>query len=346
MINTKKIILFFLGAVLLILGTLLGINAYKLFKKPLVIIPNATEILYIHSGDKYSDVKKELIDKHLINDEGIFNFLAKKKSYNKKIKAGRYELRNGMTANELINMLISGNQKPVKLTFNNIRFLPKLAGIISHKLEADSGNFMKLMNDEDYLKSIGFNKATAISIFIPNTYEFWWNTDSKAFVKRMIKERKKFWNKDRISKAEKLGLSIDEVAILASIVQEETNKKGEMSRIAGVYLNRLKTGMKLQADPTARYAYGDFTVKRINYDYLKIDSPYNTYIYAGLPPGPICMPNPTTIDRVLNAEKHKYYYFCAKADNSGTHVFSTNHRQHINYANAYHRYLNKHKIRR
>jgi UPF0755 protein len=346
MLNTKKIILIFALAVILVLGTLISIYAYKIFKKPIVILPNKTELLYIHSGFTYGDVRKELIDNNLITDISIFDFIAKKKNYDNKVKAGRYELKNGMTANELVNMLISGNQKPVRVTFNNIRFLPKLAGIIGNKLEADSSDFMQLMNDEKYLNSVGYTKETAISIFIPNTYEFWWNTDARAFVARMIKEKDKFWNNERKVKAKSLGLSINEVSILASIVQEETNNKSEMSRIAGVYLNRLKIGMKLQADPTARFAYGDFTVKRINYDYLEIDSPYNTYKYTGLPPGPICMPESTTIDKVLNAEKHKYYYFCAKADNSGTHVFSTNHRQHINYANAYHRYLNRRKIRR
>lgn len=346
MINTKKIIVFFIISVIIMTGIFIGIYGYKLFKKPIVKTQAETEIFYIPDGFTYKDVKNELINKHLITDAKLFGFLAKKKSYNHNVKAGRYELENGMTANELINMLITGRQKPVRLTFNNIRFLPKLAGIISKKLEADSAEFMQLMEDEVFLHSIGYNKETAISIFIPNTYEFYWNTNAKGFVERMLKEHNKFWNDERKEKAKNIGLSINEVSILASIVQEETNKKDEMSTIAGVYLNRLKVGMYLQADPTARYAYGDFSVKRINYNYLEIDSPYNTYKYPGLPPGPICMPESYTIDKVLNAEKHRYYYFCAKADNSGSHVFASNHRQHINNANAYHRYLNRLRIRR
>lgn len=346
MISTKKIIVFFIFAAAIIIGVLIAIYGYKLFKKPIVNLDNESAIFYIPSYYNYDSVKNDLKNKELINDVNIFDFLAKKKKYDENIKAGRYEILNGMTANDLINMLMSGRQKAVRLTFNNIRFLPKLAGIISRKIETDSAEFMYLMQDETFLDSIGYTKETAISIFIPNTYELWWNTDARDFIKRMIVEHNKFWNENRKQKASKLKLNELEVAILASIVQEETNKKSEMSKIAGVYLNRLKVGMLLQADPTARFAYGDFSVKRINYDYLAIDSPYNTYKYAGLPPGPICMPEANTIDKVLNPEEHNYYYFCAKADNSGTHVFSRNLREHNNNAKAYHRYLNSLNIRR
>lgn len=346
MINTKKIILLFIFAATIILGIFIAIYGYKLFKKPILNLDNSSAIFYIPSYYSYDNVKEDFINKELINDIIIFDFLAKKKGYNENIKSGRYELANDLSTNDLINMLMSGRQKAINLTFNNIRFLPKLAGIIGKKLEADSAEFMQLIQDSVFLSSIGYNKETAISIFIPNTYEIWWNTDAKGFIMRMIKEHDKFWNKNRKQNAEKLNLNAAEVATLASIVQEETNNKNEMAKIAGVYLNRLKVGMFLQADPTARYAYGDFSVKRINYDYLEIDSPYNTYKFAGLPPGPICMPEAATIDKVLNPENHNYYYFCAKADNSGSHVFSRNLRQHNNNANAYHRYLNNLKIRK
>ena len=345
--NSKKAIIFFIIALLLFIGIFGAFYAYKQFSKPIIHIEGKKNaIIYIPTGARYSDVLNNLDNNNYLTDKKVFDFFAKQKKYIDNVKAGKYELKDGLTVNELINMLRSGNQKAVKVTFNNIRFLPKLAGIVSKKLELDSLDLMKLLTDETYIESIGYNKNTIISLFLPNTYEFWWNTDAIGFIKRMKVEHDKFWNNERIQKAKKINLTPTEVSILASIVQEETNNTSEMSRIAGVYMNRLRVGMMLQADPTARFAYGDFSVKRVKYDYLKIDSPYNTYMYKGLPPGPICMPNPITIDKVLKYEKHKYYYFCAKADNSGTHVFERNLSAHNRNARAYHRYLNRLKIRR
>ncbi len=345
--NTKKILLLFISSLLLFIGIFGGLYVYKLFTKPIVNIADKENgIIYIPTNSRFNDVVNILEKSNYITDIELFKFFAKQKKYINNVKAGKFELINGQTVNELINNLRSGKQKIVKITFNNIRFLPKLAGIVSPKLEFDSTELMNTLTDSLFLSKLGYNNKTIISLFIPNTYEFWWNTSAKDFVLRMEKEHNRFWNKKRIAKANSMNLSPLEITILASIVQEETHNTAEMSRIAGVYINRLKTGMLLQADPTARFAYGDFSVKRINYDYLKIDSPYNTYKYAGLPPGPICMPNPTTIDKVLNYEHHKYYYFCAKADNSGTHVFERNLRMHNRNARAYHRYLNKLKIRR
>jgi len=345
--SSKKAIIFFVIALLLFMGIFGAFYAYKQFSKPIIQIEGKkTAIIYIPTGARYKDVLYTLESNHYLTDKKIFDFFAKQKKYTDNVKAGKYELRDGLTVNELINKLRSGNQKAVKITFNNIRFLPKLASIVSKKLEFDSLELMNLLNDEAYITSLGYNKNTIISLFLPNTYEFWWNTNAKEFVERMQKEHNKFWTKKRLDKAKKMKLSPLEVSILASIVQEETNKASEMARIAGVYMNRLRVGMMLQADPTARFAYGDFSVKRVKYDYLKIDSPYNTYMYKGLPPGPICMPNPITIDKVLSYEKHKYYYFCAKADNSGTHIFEHNLRAHNRNARAYHRYLNKLKIKR
>ena len=345
--NSKKTIIFFLIALILVIGVFAALYVYKQFSKPIIQIDNSEKaIIYIPTGSNYQDIVEIFETNNYLTDKIIFNFFAKQKKYINNIKAGKFEIKNGMTVNNLINLLRSGNQIPVRITFNNIRFLPKLAGTVSPNLELDSAELMSLLNDSIYISNLGYNSKTIISLFLPNTYEFWWNTSADAFIKRMQKEHDKFWSKDRLEKANKMGLSAEEVSILASIVQEETNNTAEMSRIAGVYMNRLKVGMKLQADPTARFAYGDFNVKRINYDYLKIDSPYNTYMYAGLPPGPICMPNPNTIDQVLNYEHHKYFYFCAKADNSGTHVFERNLRSHNRNARAYHRYLNRLNIRR
>ncbi len=345
--SKSKIILVFLLIVVIAISSFSAIWYNKLLNKPILTFKDSQKhILYIPSNWDYKMLKEHLVSEELIIDIEVFDIMSRIKKYDKKIKSGKYTLTNTLSANQLINKLRSGDQTPVKVTFNNIRFLPKFVSKVCPKFEFDSIALMNVLNDKEFINELGYNKETIISMFLPNTYEFWWNTSAKDFVLRMKQEHDKFWNAERIAKAKKINLNPKEVSTLASIVQEETNKTAEMSRIAGVYLNRLRVGMWLQADPTARFAYGDFSVKRVTYDYLKIDSPYNTYMNAGLPPGPICMANPTTIDKVLNFETHKYYYFCAKADNSGTHVFASNLRQHNNNANKYHRWLNKQRIYR
>ena len=279
-------------------------------------------------------------------DTAFFQRLAELKNYPDQVKPGRYMLKDGMTANELINMLRSGQQEAVKFTFNNIRFLPKLAHLASQKLELDSAELMAYLTDPQFLDPMGFNPQTSIALFLPNTYHIYWNTDARAFIKRMHMEHKKFWNNERVAKARAIPLNPMEVSILASIVQEETNHVDEMSRMAGVLINRLKKGMKLQADPTARFAHGDFNIQRVKTDYTKIESPYNTYHVFGLPPGPITMPEGRVIDAVLNYEKHNYLFYCAKDDGSQYHHFSKTLSQHNRYAAAYHRYLNRLNIRR
>ncbi len=342
--NKKKFILIFLAAVVLVITAFAFIFINKLLNKPLVTIEDNSTVFYIANGSDFNNVKDDLYKEGIIDNKSTFDMMADIKSYKENIKPGRYIIKNKMTANELVSLLRSGAQSPIRVTFNNIRFLPKFAGKVSEKFEFDSLQLITLLNDKEFIKELGYNEETIISLFLPNTYEMWWNTTPEKFIIRMQKEHDDFWNEERLAKAKKIGLTPTELITLASIVQEETNKTNEMSRIAGVYINRLKVGMLLQADPTARFAYGDFSVKRVTYDYLKIDSPYNTYVYKGLPPGPICMANPITIDKVLDYESHKYYYFCAKPNNSGSHAFARNLRQHNNNANAYHRYLNKQRI--
>ncbi len=345
-LNKKKVIIYIVIGVLLVIGSFAAIVIYKEFSKPIVELSEREYVdIYIPTGSVFEDVKLLLTEEHVLTDDNVFNMLAQRKNYIGKVKPGKYRIVNHLTANQLINMLRSGDQKPIRFTFNNIRFVDKLAGLAAKKMELDSAELSNLFHDDAYLKQFGFNHQTVIGMFIPNTYEFYWNTSADQFMQRMYKEYNKFWNSERKAKAAQAELSVLDVSILASIVQEETNRKDEMSKIAGVYINRLHRGMLLQADPTARFAYGDFSIKRVNYDYLKIDSPYNTYIYSGLPPGPICMPNPITIDKVLDYEKHNYLFFCAKPDNTGYHVFAKTNREHNRNANAYHRYLNKHRIR-
>ena len=328
-----------ISSVILIIGLIAVLYLYNRYNKSELVLEKEF-VFYVPDGADYSYVKKKLYEEKIVEDTVLFDFIANVKSFTANVKSGKYILTNGMKLDALVNLLRSGNQTPVKLTFNNIRFLDQFASKISEKLEMDSIEIMNLLNNESFIKSIGFNNNNIMSLFLPNTYEIWWNISPEDFVIRMKKEYDKFWNDDRISKANSIGLSPLEVSVLASIVQEETNKVDEMSTIAGVYINRLNSGMKLEADPTARFAFGDFSVKRILFDYLKIESPYNTYHVKGLPPGPICMPNPITIDKVLDYESHDYYFFCAKADSSGRHVFASKYSQHSRNARAYHRYLN------
>ncbi len=251
-----------------------------------------------------------------------------------------------MSNTQLVNRLRSGEQAPVSLIFNSIRTKQQLAGRIGKQLEADSVALLKLLNDKAFVKKLGFTADNILCLFIPNTYEFFWNTGPEQFISRMAKEYKRFWNEDRTGKLEKIGLKQSEASILASIVEMESTKNDEKPIIAGVYINRLKKGIKLEADPTLIFALGDFTIQRVLNKDLQFDSPYNTYKYAGLPPGPISLPSIVSIDAVLSPVHHNYLFFCAKADLSGYHNFSATLQQHIRYAREYQAALNKMNIKR
>src|SRR5690606_57351 len=240
--------------------------------------------------------------------------IADQKKYSSNIKAGHYIIKKGMTNNDIVNILRSNNI-PIDVKFNNQERLEDLAGHISKQIEADSLSLLEAMRDTVFLKEVGLNLDTALSMYIPNTYEFYWNSSARTFRERMKTEYDRFWNESRTEKAKQLALSKEEVVSLAAIVQKETAKVEERPRVAGVYLNRLKAGMLLQADPTVIYALkrqsGDFdqVIKRVLYADLEVDSPYNTYKYPGIPPGPITMPDISSINAVLNPEIHDYYYF-------------------------------------
>ncbi|MFM1930708.1 MAG: hypothetical protein RL226_11, partial [Bacteroidota bacterium] len=241
------------------------------------------------------------------------------------------------SANELVNKLRSGDQDPVRVVIQSVRTPEELAGMVGRQLEADSTMLIRAFQDQKLADSLGFNEHTFRTMFIPNTYEFWWNTDAQQFVRRMAEEYRKVWNDDRKEKAAQLGLSASEVVTLASIVHAETAKRDEAPKVAGLYLNRIRIGMALQADPTLIWAAGDFSIKRVLNVHKTIDSPYNTYMYPGLPPGPIRYPELNYIDAVLNADTHAYLYMCAKADFSGYHHFSSSYEQHLQYAREYQR---------
>ncbi len=321
-----------------------GIYAYSVYKDIFKPNINKDTFLLIPSNSDYHQVLDSLKHINALEDINSFIKTAKLKKYNK-IRSGRYELKKGMTNNEIVNILRSGRQTPVKLTFNNIRTINDFAGKISKQIEPDSGSIVKLLNNKNFVKQFGFNKQNIISMFIPNTYEIYWNTSSEDFIKRMKKEYDRFWNAKRKEKAKQLNLTLKEVSILASIVQaEQQAHPDERAKVAGVYINRLKRGMLLQSDPTLIFASGDFTKKRVLNKDKEIDSPYNTYMYAGLPPGPINMPDISSIDAVLNYQHHNYIFMCAKEDFSGYHNFSTNARQHGIYARRYQQALNRKKI--
>lgn len=329
---------------LLIVGGFLAYKAYSYAYSPNISC-NGEEFIYVPTGSNYDDLVSILEKSGCINDMESFKAVAKFKKYGEKILPGKYKLEDGMTNNALVNMLRSGRQTPVNVTFISVRTLDILAGKAATNIEADSASIAQMLKDEETAKKYGFNKQTFCSMFIPNTYEFYWNTSAEEFIQRMADEYKNFWNDERKAKANELGLSQSQVSTLASIVESETQKNDEKARIAGVYINRLKKDWLLQADPTVKFAAGDPTIKRILNKHLEINSPYNTYKYKGLPPGPICIPSTSSLNAVLNYEHHSYMYFCAKEDFSGYHNFATTNAQHEANARRYHEALRKAGIR-
>lgn len=277
----------------------------------------------------------DTLESHGVERMGVVELVARLKKLDRSVKAGHYVIRHGTSPMALVNTLRAGGQTPVRLTFNNIRTMEQLAGRMARELETDSLTLLAHLTAPSTAEKYGFTKEEFIGMFIPNTYEVWWNTSPEALTDRMASEYEKFWTSERTEKLARTRLSKKEVINLASIVYEETKLASEMPKIAGVYINRLRRGIPLQACPTAKYAVGDFTLKRILHKHTQVDSPYNTYRHRGLPPGPICMPSIAAIDAVLNYSEHNYLYFCAKEDFSGRHNFSTNLSQHNRYAKRY-----------
>lgn len=322
-----------------------GLWLWKQVYEPNVLLNESTYI-YIPTGGGFQQLKDTLWSCDIVRSRKSFEWIAEKKGLPERIKPGRYEIAPGMSNNDLANLFRSGKQAPLNVTINNIRTKEILSGRMGEVLELDSLELLGLLNNPQFLKKYDKNPQTAMALFVPNTYQLFWNTDAEEFVERMKKEYDRFWNDERKEKAQKMALSPDEVVTLASIVQEETNKNDEKQRIAGVYMNRLQSGWLLQADPTLKFALGDFTIRRVLDEHKAIESPYNTYKNIGLPPGPISMPDIASIDAVLNYETHGYYYFCAKDDLSGYHVFSSNLAQHNINARKYHNALNRMRIYR
>lgn len=337
----KFIIIFFAAAFILV-----GARAYQLYRYVFETNVKNDYVLLITKEDNIASISARLEEEMVLNNYKAFKWVAKKKKYKDFIRPGRYKIEKGMNTNALVNMLRSGAQQPVNITFNNVRFNHELAGKVSKYIKADSVSILELFDNEEQISDWGFNKESYRAMFIPNTYEMYWTTSAEEFAQRMKKEYDRFWNETRLSQAAKMQLTPAEVSTLASIVQSETIKADELKTVAGLYVNRLQKNIPLQTDPTIKYALGDYSIKRVLNKDLEIDSPYNTYKYAGLPPGPICFPDITSIDAVLNYEDHDYLYMCAKEDFSGYHSFAKTLRQHNRNADKYRKALDARGIYR
>lgn len=308
-----------------------------------------TAEIFIPTGASYQDVREQL--EPLLEDIDDFDVVAQKKEYVNNIKAGRYIIKSGANNNDLINTLRSDN-KPVWVTFNNQERLEDLAGRIAQQIEADSASLLETMKDTVFLSENGFRLENALNMYVPNKYEFFWNTSAGEFRQRMLTEYERFWTQERLDKAEEIGLSPHEVMVVASVVQKETAKVDERPRVAGVYMNRIENGWKLEADPTVIFAIKERTqnfdtiIRRVLYKDLELDSPYNTYKYSELPPGPIAMPDISSIDAVLNHEEHDYFYFVANVENFGYHKFAKTLAQHNRNKQEYINWINSTGIRR
>jgi UPF0755 protein len=300
--------------------------------------------IYLPSGSSFENLIDTLRSSGALKSERNFLVTAKLKSFDRSLKSGSYMIDPGMNNNEIVNMLRSGKQTPVNVTFNNIRTLDELASRVGSQIEADPASLSRFFDDENNYSADGFTRQTLISVFLPDTYQLYWSLDPKGFYRRMLREYNAFWNDERLASARALNLTPVEVSILASIIVEEAAKDDEMPRIAGVYLNRLRKGIPLQADPTVKFAVNDFAIRRVLNEHLEVDSPYNTYKYSGLPPGPVRCASKPALEAVLKAEKHDYLFFVAKADFSGYHHFSRTLSEHNRYATAYRRELNKRRI--
>jgi UPF0755 protein len=329
----------------LIIGLLLVFAAYK-FAADLLLnnVKDANKkasYVYIKSNQSFDRLMFNLKKDEILKNPESFERVAKLLNISDKIKPGRYKIEYGLSNLDIIKILKSGSQEPLNLVVKYAKRKENLALALSKQLELDSASLLNIINDSNTLKKAKMDENNIISLFVPNTYNIYWNITGQKLIERMIKEYNTFWNVNRTTKSILMKLSLQQVATLASIVMSETNKIDEMPIVARVYLNRLEKGMALQADPTVLFALNDSTIKRVLSIHLAFNSPYNTYLNSGLPPGPICMASPEAIDAVLNAPLHNYLYFCAKDDLSGYHNFAETFAQHQLNARKYQQELNR-----
>lgn len=327
--------------VFLLVGLTAGILAW-LYMLGATTFESPSKYLYISSKQSnYESLLSTLTDSGFLKSPSKFDFLARKLDLPSKVKPGRYEIKKGMSLLEIVRLLKNGRQAPLNLVITKFRTKESFAGLVARKFEADSVMLLSFMNNNDSLRSYGLDSNTVMAGLFPNTYQLFWNASPSAIFKTLFAEKEKFWTKERLHLASSKKLTPITAYILASIVEEETRADKEKDTIASVYLNRFYQGMRLQADPTVKFALRDFGLKRIYEKHTIIESPYNTYRVVGLPPGPICTPTITTIDAVLHAPDTKYLYFVANSDYSGTHLFSETYDQHLKYARAFHEAQNE-----
>ena len=341
-------------AIAIVLLGLIGAGIFSYYIYSVMLVSNTSfnskeAYIFVGSDATFAEVRADL--EPLLKDIETFETLAKQKKYVNNIKAGRFLITKGMTNNDIINSIRSRNL-PIKIAFNNQHTLADLASRISSQIEADSTALITAFTDKEFLESHDFTEANALGMYLPNSYEFFWNTSATTFRKRMLKEYNRFWNASRLEKAKSIGLTPHDVIALAAIVHEESKQASEQPRIAGVYINRLNNAWPLQADPTVKYAayqlpkYKNTIIKRVLNVHKLISSPYNTYKNKGLPPGLIAMPDLTAIEAVLNYEQHSYFYFAADAQNPGFHRFAKTLRGHNQNARMYHSYLDRRGVRK
>lgn len=340
----KKTCIIATVAALFLLGMAGGLSLYRTFAKVNIQSEKATWTLNIYPDDDFESLLAKMQQENMLLNEKTFRRAARRLHYPEHIRSGHYELSNGMNNRILLKILGQGLQKPVRIHFNNLRSLEQLASVLSKQVMADSAQWMETFLSPKWTDSIGFTAETIKTMFLPDTYEVWWNASPDRIVRTFYNAYQDFWNEKRLAEARKIHLSPIQVGILASIIEEESNLKNEWPIIAGLYLNRLKKNMYLQACPTVKYALNDFSIHRVLKEHTLIDSPYNTYQKAGLPPGPIRIPSKEAQEAVLNAQANNYLYMCAKDDFSGGHYFSSKLSEHNRYAERYHRALNRHRI--
>jgi UPF0755 protein len=332
-------------AILLALFLVLdGFIAYRVLFAPNVNTKKNITIK-IPTGSSFEDVLKILREREVLNDEFTFQLVAKWKDYANKIKPGNYLLTKGMNNRQIVNMLRLGWQQPVKLVVYNIRTKEEFCGLVGRTIELDSNVLLAHITSQEFLSRYNTDTNKVISRFITDNYELYWNTSLENFLDKMEKAYLVFWNEERLAKSAALNMNPEKVTTLAAIVEREVIFDKEMTTVAGVYLNRIKIGMPLQADPTLVFALKDFSARRVTNYHKEYDSPFNTYMYAGLPPGPICMPRKKSIDAVLNAEDHEFLYFCANPDLSGYSIFSKSYDDQMKVAAQYRKKMNEMKIR-
>jgi UPF0755 protein len=332
----KKLFLLLLLLIILIVAI-----AGYLVLGPGTAFTSASHDLYIHTGMNYEELDSTLKNDEVLAHPAVFNWLARRASYPSAMKAGKYEIRKGMSLLNILKMLRNGRQVPVNLVITKLRTREDLAGMIGRKFECDSAAFMRFMNNTDTLKIYGLDTNTVLTMVFPNTYTYYWNTTPSRIFKKMEVAAQAFWTPERLQKAEAHRLNRITTYTLASIVEEETTRKEDKPRIASVYLNRLAAGMRLAADPTVKFALRRFDLKRVYEKYLLVESPYNTYLNAGLPPGPICTPSMESMDAVLNAPETRYFYFVAKPDFSGYSNFAETFPEHMRNAKEYQKSLDE-----